>query len=89
MTDVNLEDAVEVLDPLFSPTVYQSRSSVYFGVLPSVQYRGVFVSFRCSSSYIHGFLMIHLPLVVSALFSLLTRLLWYGSKEFSPLQKLL
>ena len=37
MTDVNLGDAVEVLDPLFSPTMFQLRRSVYFVVLPSVQ----------------------------------------------------
>ena len=42
MTDVNLGDVVGVLDPLFSPTVYQLRSSVYFVVLPSVHERGVF-----------------------------------------------
>ena len=82
-TDVNLGDVVEVLDPLFSPTVYQLRSWVCFVVLRSVQYRGVFVSFRCSSSCIHGFLMIHLSLVVSALSPS------YGGKEFSTLQKLL
>ena len=63
MTDVNLGDAVE-LDPLFSPTVYQMRSSVYFVVLPLVQYGGVFVSFRCPSSFILGFKVIHLPQVV-------------------------
>ena len=45
MTDVNLGDVVEVLDPLFSPTVYQLRRSVYFVVLPSVQCRGVFAAF--------------------------------------------
>ena len=67
MTDVNFGDVVEVLDPLYSPTVYQLRSSVYFVVLLSVLYRGVFVSLRCTSSCIHGFLMIHLPWVVSAL----------------------
>ena len=36
MTDVNLGDVVEVLDPLVSPTVYQLRRSVYFVVLSSV-----------------------------------------------------
>ena len=36
MTDVNLGDVVEVLDPLVSPTVYQLRLSVHFVVLPSV-----------------------------------------------------
>ena len=61
MTDVNLGDVVEVLDPLFSPTVYHLRRLVYFVVLPSVQNRGVFVSFRCPSSGIHGLLMIHQP----------------------------
>ena len=68
MTDVNLGYVVEELDPLFSPTVYQLKSPVYFVVLSSVQYRGVFVSFRCTSFCIHGFLMIHQALVVSALF---------------------
>ena len=45
----------------------QLRSSEYFIVLPLVQFCGVFVFFQCPSSFIHGFLMIHLPLVVSAL----------------------
>ena len=39
MTDFNLGDAVEVLDPLVSTSVYQLRLSVYFVVLPSVHYR--------------------------------------------------
>ena len=51
MTDVNLGEVVEVLDPLFSQTVYQLISSVYFVVLPSAKKKS----------------MIHLPLVVSAL----------------------
>ena len=85
MTDVNIGDAVEVLDPRLSPTVRQLRSSVYIVGLPSVQYEGVCVSLRCSSSCIHVFLMI--GCVRS--FSLLTGLPWYGSKEFSTLQKLL
>ena len=55
---VNLGDVVEVLDPLFSPTVYQLRLSVYFVVLPSVKYRGVFAAFQYSSFCIHGFLMV-------------------------------
>ena len=55
MTDVNLGDVVEVLDPLVSPTVCQMRLSVHFVVLPSVNYRGVFAAFQCSSFCIHGF----------------------------------
>ena len=43
--DVNLGDVVEVLDLLVSSTVYQLRRSVYFVVLPSVQYRGVSAAF--------------------------------------------
>ena len=55
MTDVNLGDVVEVLDPLVSPTVYQLRRSVYFVVLPSGQKRGVCAAFQYSSFCIHGF----------------------------------
>ena len=55
MTDVNLGDAVEVLDPLVSPTVYQLRLSVHFVVLPSVHQRVVFAAFQCSSFCIHVF----------------------------------
>ena len=44
MTNVDLGDVVEILDPLNSPSVYQLRLSVYFVVLPSVPYRSVFAS---------------------------------------------
>ena len=89
MADVNLGDVVEVLDPLFSPTVYQLRSSVYFVVLSSVQCRGVFVSFRCASFCIHGFFDDLSGTGCVRSFSLLTGLLWYGSKKFSTLRELL
>ena len=56
MTDVNLGDAVEVLDPLVSPTVYKLRRSVYFVVLPSVQCRGVFAAFQYSFLFLHWWL---------------------------------
>ena len=36
MTDVNLGDVVEVLDPLVSPTVYHLRRSEHFVFLPWV-----------------------------------------------------
>ena len=55
MTDVNLGDVVEVLDPLVSPTVYHLRRSEHFVFLPSVQYRGVYAAFQCSSFCVHGF----------------------------------
>ena len=69
MTDVNLGDAVEVLDPLVSPTVYRQRRSVYFVVLPSVQDRGVFAAFQYSSFCIHGFWMVLLPWAVTTFLS--------------------
>ena len=69
MTDVNLGDVVEVLDPLVSPTVYHLRRSEHFVFLPSVQYRGVYAAFQCSSFCVHGFLMIHLPWVVTTFLS--------------------
>ena len=55
MIDVNLGDVVEVLDPLFTPTMFQLRRSVLFAVLPSVQYRGIFVGCgRCSHGGAHN-----------------------------------
>ena len=39
-----VHDVVEVLDPLFSATVYQLRRSGYFVVLPSVQKRSEFAA---------------------------------------------
>ena len=54
MTDVNLGDVVEVLDPLASPTVFQLRLAVHFVVLLSVHYRGAFAAFQCFSFCIHG-----------------------------------
>ena len=69
MTDVNLGDVVAVLDPLVSPSVYQLRLSVYFVVLPSVHYGGVFAAFQCSSFCVHGFMMILLPRVVTTFLS--------------------
>ena len=69
MTDVNLGDVVEVLGPPFSPTVYQLRRSENFVVLPSVQNRGAVAAFQYPSFCIHGFLMIHLPWVVTTFLS--------------------
>ena len=54
MTDVNLGDVVEVLDPLYSPTVYQLRSAICFVVVPSVQCRRVFVFL--STLFLHPWL---------------------------------
>ena len=79
MTNVDLGNVVEVLDPLVSPSVYQQGFSVYFVILPTVPYRSVFAAFQPSSFCIHGFVMI---------FILLTESPRYGSKEFSTLQML-
>ena len=82
MTDVNLGDVVEVLDPRPSPTVRQLRSPENFVVLSSVQKRGVFVSFRCPSSCIHGFFDDLSATGCVRSFSLLTGKLWYANKNF-------
>ena len=69
MTDVNLGNVVELLDLLVSPTVYQLRRSVYFVVLPSIQYTGVIAAFQYLSFCIHGLLMSLLPWVVTTFLS--------------------
>ena len=86
MTDVNLGNVVEVLDPLLSPTVYQLRRSVYFVVLPSVQYRSVFAAVQYSSS-LHPWLFDDPSAMDCDHFSFLwVWLLRHGSKEFWTLQ---
>ena len=66
ITDVNLEDVIEMLDIFVSPTVHQLRSSVDLVVLSAVRYGGKFAAvFRCSSSCIHAFGMICLPWIMS------------------------
>ena len=61
ITDVNLGDAVEVLDVFLNPTVHQLISSADLVVLPPVQCGGEFAAvFRCSSSC-----MICLPWIMS------------------------
>ena len=67
IADVNLGDVMEVLDIRLRPSDHSLKRSVYFVLLPSAQYGGVFAAFLYSSVRIHGFLMINLPLVVSAL----------------------
>ena len=67
--NVNRGDVVEVLDASFSPPDRHLRSSVYLVVLPSAEYRGMVVTFLCSSFYVHGFCIVFLPLIVSVLSS--------------------
>ena len=66
ITDVNLENRIEILDIFVSPTVHQLRSSVDLVVLSAVRYGGKLAAvFRCSSSCIHAFGMICLPWIMS------------------------
>ena len=65
MTDVDLGDVLEVLDPLVGPSMYQLTFSVYLVFLPKVPYRNVFAAFQYSSFCIHGFVMFFLPWVVT------------------------
>ena len=86
ITDANLGDVIAIIDVLFSPIVHQLRCSVDLVVLSSVQHGGkVAAVFRW-----HPWLWQDLSAMdYVRFFSLLTRLLWYESMEFSTLQKLL
>ena len=89
MTNVNLGDVVDILDPRPSSTVRQLRSSVYFVVLSSVHFsrciRGVSLL-----QFLHPWLLGD-PSAIGCVrsFSLLTESLRCGSKEFSKLRKLI
>ena len=67
--DVNRDEVVEVLVVNFSPSDRHLRSSVHLVVLPSAEYRGMVVTFLCSSFCVYGFCMVFLPLIVSMLSS--------------------
>ena len=87
MTNVDLGDVVEILDPVVSPSVYRLRFSENFFVLPLVAYGCVFAAFQYSSFCIHGFVKIFATSCYHFLI-LLTESLRYGGKEFSKLQML-
>ena len=83
MTDVNFGDAVEVLDPLVSPSVYQLR---HFVVLPSVHYRERCICRVSVLLYLHPWLCDDLVAVGCDHFSFPLEMTiearLHGSKEF-------
>ena len=86
MLDVNRGEVVEVLDVRLNAPVRHLRSSVYFVVLPSVQYRGMVAAFL-SSFFLRQRPLHGLPATdcVHA-FALLTELMLHDSMEFSKLE---